>query len=74
MRDVIVIIVGLFLFVLVWGVWIGLESQGGFSSPKVIEQCPADARLCPDGSAVGRVPPHCEFAECAAEGEALYVE
>lgn len=26
--------------------------------------CPADAKICPDGSAVGRVPPDCEFAEC----------
>ncbi|MFZ5500993.1 MAG: hypothetical protein ACOY58_03660, partial [Candidatus Micrarchaeota archaeon] len=26
--------------------------------------CPADARLCPDGTAVGRVGPDCEFAPC----------
>ncbi len=26
--------------------------------------CPADAKLCPDGSAVGRVAPNCEFAPC----------
>lgn len=26
--------------------------------------CPADARLCPDGSYVGRVSPSCEFAAC----------
>ena len=26
--------------------------------------CPADARLCPDGSSVGRVPPGCDFAAC----------
>jgi len=26
--------------------------------------CPADARLCPDGSAVGRTGPNCEFAAC----------
>ncbi len=26
--------------------------------------CTADAKLCPDGSAVGRVGPNCEFAEC----------
>jgi hypothetical protein len=26
--------------------------------------CTADARICPDGTAVGRVPPDCEFAEC----------
>ena len=28
--------------------------------------CTADAKLCPDGSAVGRTGPNCEFAECPA--------
>ena len=26
--------------------------------------CTKEARLCPDGSAVGRIGPDCEFAEC----------
>jgi len=26
--------------------------------------CTADAKLCPDGSYVGRVGPNCEFAQC----------
>lgn len=26
--------------------------------------CPADAKLCPDGSGVGRTGPNCEFASC----------
>lgn len=26
--------------------------------------CPADAKICPDGSSVGRVGPNCEFAAC----------
>ncbi len=26
--------------------------------------CTMDAKMCPDGSAVGRVGPQCEFAEC----------
>lgn len=29
--------------------------------------CTADAKLCPDGSAVGRVGPQCEFAACPGE-------
>ncbi|MCA9360999.1 hypothetical protein KC845_00425 [Candidatus Kaiserbacteria bacterium] len=28
--------------------------------------CTMEAKLCPDGSAVGRVGPNCEFAECPA--------
>lgn len=26
--------------------------------------CTMDAKICPDGSSVGRVPPTCEFAQC----------
>lgn len=26
--------------------------------------CTMDAKLCPDGSYVGRIPPDCEFAAC----------
>jgi len=29
--------------------------------------CTREARLCPDGSAVGRVGPNCEFAPCPEE-------
>jgi len=31
--------------------------------------CTADALICPDGSAVGRVGPNCEFAPCPTEEE-----
>lgn len=26
--------------------------------------CPMDARVCPDGSSVGRIAPDCEFGAC----------
>lgn len=29
--------------------------------------CTMDAKICPDGSAVGRIPPSCEFAPCPGE-------
>ncbi|MGB4076548.1 MAG: hypothetical protein WBK28_02490 [Minisyncoccia bacterium] len=29
--------------------------------------CPMDAKLCPDGSAVGRTGPNCEFPACPGE-------
>ncbi|HYD34736.1 MAG TPA: hypothetical protein VD999_01570 [Vitreimonas sp.] len=31
--------------------------------------CTMDAKVCPDGSAVGRTGPNCEFAECPAVAE-----
>jgi hypothetical protein len=36
-----------------------IEEEGTF--------CTLDAKLCPDGSYVGRVPPSCEFAPCPGE-------
>jgi hypothetical protein len=30
--------------------------------------CTMDARQCPDGSFVGRIPPSCEFAPCPDGG------
>jgi len=30
--------------------------------------CTADTKLCPDGNAVGRTGPNCEFAECPENG------
>ncbi len=36
------------------------QIQGGVA-------CTMDARLCPDGSAVGREGPNCEFKKCPGE-------
>ncbi len=36
------------------------------SAPNQSAACPTDAKICPDGSAVGRVGPNCEFAPCPA--------
>lgn len=33
------------------------------------QACPMDAKICPDGTAVGRSGPSCEFAPCPAENE-----
>lgn len=39
-----------------------------------VTACPLDAKLCPDGSSVGRVLPTCDFAACpVAEGKVSYV-
>jgi|GEM_PF-5415898 len=39
-----------------------LFRQLSFLAPPV--GCTEEAKLCPDGSSVGRVPPRCEFAPC----------
>lgn len=38
---------------------------GIFSSQNRIRACTQEAKLCPDGSAVGRTGPNCEFGECS---------
>lgn len=37
------------------------------SLPEEPIACTADAKICPDGSAVGRTGPNCEFAQCPEE-------
>jgi len=46
---IILVIFGLFIF---------------YSLEKESVVCTADAKLCPDGTGVGRVPPDCEFEAC----------
>lgn len=35
--------------------------------------CTQDAKICPDGSYVSRVPPNCEFAPCPGEKEGILI-
>jgi hypothetical protein len=44
-------------------------TKGPASSPPPDEPvaCTMDAKVCPDGSAVGREGPNCEFAPCPGE-------
>ncbi len=51
-----IIIIGVILVVLI--------SSGCICEAQEPVACTEDARICPDGSAVGRVPPDCEFAPC----------
>jgi hypothetical protein len=62
------------------GFLLGMEYQRiKYTAERLIEQpeqleplkpemgaCTLDALICPDGSAVGRVPPKCEFSACPA--------
>lgn len=48
--------------VAVVGFGVAWELMKDGAPPRV--QCTLEAKLCPDGSAVGRTGPNCEFAEC----------
>lgn len=45
----------------------GTGSAPGYGDDREPVACTMDAKICPDGSAVGRVPPSCEFARCPGE-------
>ena len=47
----------------------GVEDCTNATPPKA---CTAEAKLCPDGSAVGRQGPNCEFAACPAASPQNY--
>lgn len=50
--------------VIVFAEYFGIPDHNGNSSQNRIA-CTDEAKVCPDGSAVGRVGPNCEFTECA---------
>lgn len=53
------------------GFYLGMQYQKGLDvaiqtvdQAPVRKACTMEAKLCPDGSAVGRTGPNCEFAKC----------
>jgi len=60
-RNILIaVVVAIILLVVGWFVW-----RTWLASQPVA--CTMEARLCPDGTAVGRVPPNCDFAPCPGE-------
>lgn len=53
------------LFPLIIIVAVCIVFIGIFSFSSVV--CPQDAKICSDGSGVGRIPPFCEFAPCPGQ-------
>lgn len=44
--------------------YVKVEGSGAATTTPVGVACTMDAKICPDGTAVGRVAPSCEFAAC----------
>lgn len=57
------------IIVIVGGAYYFIENSGndGFNPIDEEVACTLDAKLCPDGSYVGRVPPTCEFSPCPGQ-------
>lgn len=59
------------IILVVWaGIWFGLRFLIGESPAEPIA-CTMDAKECPDGSYVARIPPKCDFAPCTGEKEGI---
>ncbi len=66
-ENGVLIIVLMLLFSLIIGLGIGYvvgNTVKGENSNDDAVACTLDALMCPDGTAVGRIPPNCEFAPC----------
>lgn len=63
-NDVVIIVVGVALLAVVWIGWDRFQALRGVEPDRGNIACTLEAKLCPDGSYVGRVPPTCEFTQC----------
>ncbi len=59
--------IGIVILVLIGMLWI-LDTRIA-NAPSGGQACTQEAKLCPDGSAVGRTGPKCEFTECPSTGD-----
>ena len=58
------------------GAWLALFLlfSGCLSSETEPVACTMDAKICPDGTAVGRIPPDCRYAACPDESNSVCVD
>src|SRR3989344_5945198 len=66
------LLIVLIIVLIIAGFGAGWLLRGKAAAPKDIspspKACTMEAKLCPDGSYVGRTGPNCEFAKCPGEG------
>ena len=59
-----VILGAVIILLIALGAWWFLADKGSKEEAVV---CTMEAKICPDGSSVGRIPPQCDFAPCPKE-------
>lgn len=70
MRDLIIALGAGIAALVVWSGWQAWEMSHKPIGGGTV--CTMEAKLCPDGSSVGRTGPHCEFATCPGERSNKY--
>ncbi|HRH23608.1 MAG TPA: hypothetical protein PK295_03180 [Candidatus Magasanikbacteria bacterium] len=72
---IIVIVVVIIFTGFIWYKNATEKNVGGMITDGESVMCTMDAKICPDGSYVGRTGPQCEFAECPGEdGDPYWIE
>lgn len=68
-KDLQLVLLIIVLIVLAWLISLLEISRQKELAPQPEESvfCTMDAKMCPDGSYVGRIPPECNFAPCPGE-------
>lgn len=61
MKTLLIVVIAL---ILVLGGYYAYRIGTAPSNGSQTQACTMEARLCPDGSYVGRTGPNCEFAQC----------
>jgi hypothetical protein len=69
MKKIIIIFL---ILAFVFGVFWGLKFLSNKNSKEKIV-CPAEKKVCPDGSYVSKVLPNCDFELCPGEKEGILV-
>ncbi len=64
MKKILIILI---VLIILAGIWLGLKFIINKSKSPEPVACTMDAKLCSDGSYIGRVPPECDFAPCPKE-------
>lgn len=57
--GIVIVIAVIFIVVIGFGIY-----KSKFTNDDLHIACTMEAKICPDGSAVGRIGPNCEFAPC----------
>lgn len=65
------ILIGVLVLVAIGGLWAASERE--VQAPDRLT-CTQEAKICPDGSAVGRTGPDCSFAECPGTSGSIILE
>jgi hypothetical protein len=63
-RPALTILILVIILVVIGGITLAIRGTPTEVPNGEVSVCTMDAKICPDGSAVGRIPPTCEFAAC----------